>query len=71
MTKLERLAGEVAIAVPTDRNKYAQCANVPWPIIEALRAELDRRKFDWRTYRLTYIRLKAERIASAVRAKFK
>lgn len=48
LTKLERIAGEVALTAPTKRSGATYGAVIPWDIVEALRAELERRGVDWR-----------------------
>ncbi len=47
MTRLEQLAGEVAILAPIRRNKWAVDATIPWDVIEDIRAEMERLEIDW------------------------
>jgi hypothetical protein len=48
VTKLEKLAAEIAIIPPIRKNEAATSAYIPWEVIEALRAELAASGFDWR-----------------------
>lgn len=54
LSKLERLAIEVAISAPEKQNETTFAARVPWSIVHALRAELERKGVDWRPIAARY-----------------
>lgn len=57
--KLERLVAEVAITAPSTRNKHSIKVAIRWDIIEEIRAELDRRGFEWKAARAYMLRTMA------------
>jgi hypothetical protein len=64
---LARLAAEVATCAPLRHNDYTPSALIPWPVIDAIRQELDGAGIDWRAARKAYE--KALRDARRERAK--
>lgn len=48
LSKLERLAAEVSAVAPIERNPNNRAAYIDWRIVNAIRAELEARGFDWR-----------------------
>ena len=61
MNHLEKIAAEIAIAVPEKQGRHTSSAKVPWVVIDALRAELERRGFDWKTGHKAYLEIIDER----------
>jgi hypothetical protein len=63
-SRLEQLAVAVALYPAARRNDHALSAYVHWELVEAIRAELDARGYDWRAESK---RLGAQRQGAALR----
>jgi hypothetical protein len=63
LSALEKLLIEVAICAPSNQNKYAVEARIPWRLIERIRSELDQMEIDWRHIRKEMHRIQQERRA--------
>jgi hypothetical protein len=61
ISKLERLAIEVAISAPMTANQYAISAYISWELIHELRAELESMGHDWRAGRQMLSKLQKEK----------
>lgn len=61
MTELDKLAAEVAIIPPPRRHESAVSAYIPWDLIQRMRAELEKRGFDWRAGHKKYREVMHER----------
>jgi hypothetical protein len=48
LTKIEKLAAEIAICAPERQGTYSRGALVPWETILEIRAELDALGIDWK-----------------------
>jgi hypothetical protein len=48
LTKLEQLAGAVALEAPTKQNNYVHEVKIPWRLIHKIRKELESLGINWR-----------------------
>jgi hypothetical protein len=48
LTRLEKLAGEVAINAPLNQNKWSSEARIPWSLVWDIRDELERLGINWK-----------------------
>jgi hypothetical protein len=60
LSPIEKIAAEIAIAVPEKRGMWSASARVHWVFIEALREKFSKLGYDWREGRREYLRLKAD-----------